>query len=190
MKRVAIGLIMAVVLGSVGYTSYKLVSFAKSKSDNKIVSEKIESAKPVQSEVAQDSEKEVENSKENSSEIPQNNGESSSSDSENIVFNTSDKSKGLDFSSADAFILSYNNIVENVGSDVSSEDVYSSTNRARMTISKVGNLVVEAYQYDGQIARVIIKGKDKSKDIEGYLGGKAKVKYDGSDTILYDILYS
>lgn len=190
MKKVAIGLILVAVLGSVGYTSYKLVDFAKSKSQDKIVSEKSENDKSVQTNTTPTTEKEVENSNENSSESTPNNGASSTSDSGSIVFNKTNSSKGLDFSSADAFILSYNNLIENVGSDTTKEDIYSSTNRARMTVTSVGNVVIEAYQYDGQIARVLIKGKDKSKDMEGYLGGKAKVKFEDGNTVIYDILYN
>lgn len=190
MKKVAIGLIMAVVLGSVGYTSYKLVNFAKSKSDNKIISEKIENEKTVQSDATPSTEKEVENSNEKPPENTQNNSESSSSDSGNIVFNSTDKSKGLDFSSSDAFILSYNTLIDEVGSDVKKEDMYSSESRARMILSSVGNVVVEAYQFDGQISRVIIKGKDLTKEIEGYLGGNAKVKYEDGNTIIHSIKYN
>lgn len=190
MKRVAIGLIVVAVLGSVGFTSYKLVDYAKSKSQDKIVRENSKTDNSVQTNTTPSDEKEVENSNENPSESTSNNGASSSSDSGNIVFNTTNSSKGLDFTSADAFILSYNNLIENVGSNTTKEDVYSETNRARMTFTSVGNVVIEAYQYDGQIARVVIKGKDKSKDLEGYLGGKAKVKFEDGNTIIYDILYN
>ncbi|MGV3076419.1 hypothetical protein ACEE21_15175 [Clostridium baratii] len=190
MKKVAIGLIVVAVLGSVGFTSYKLVDFAKSKSQDKIVSKNTETDKSVQTNTTPSVEKEVENSNEISSESTSNNGASSSSDSGNIVFNTTNSSKGLDFTSADAFILSYNNLIENVGSKTTKEDVYSETHRSRMTFTSVGNLLIEAYQYDGQIARIIIKEKDKIEDLEGYLGGKAKVKFEDGNTIIYDILYN
>lgn len=190
MKRVAIGLLVVVVLGSVGFTSYRLVRYKKSSSQNKITSKTVERDKSTSTNSTPSIEKKVENSNESLSGSSPNNSPSTSSNSESILFNTSNSGERFDFSSADAFILCYNQLVNDLGSNVTKEDVYSSESKARLIYSSVGNLIISSYQFDNQIKDVIIKGEDKVSKVEGYLDGKAKVKFENGNTVIYDIIYN
>lgn len=190
MKRFAIGLLVVSLLGAVGYTSYSLVSFAKSKADNEINSQQLESDKTVDTNDTETQEKEVENSKENSSESTLNNSSSTTSDSSRPATIPTNNDQFLDFSSADAFILSYNNLVSDVGSSVTKEDVFSEASKSWLVNATVGNLSIFSYQFDGLIKEIYIQGEDKVSDIEGLLNGKAKVKYENGNTIIYDFSHN
>lgn len=184
MKKVAIGLTLLAVLGCVGYTSYSLVSFAKSKSEKAISSEKTESAKTAISENVTSTEKEVENSNEISPESTSNNAPSSSSQDGNNLYFPTEKTEMLNFESADAFILSYNALIEDVGGDVTREKEFSDINKAMLSYTYVGNITVVAYDFDGSLKEIIIKDKDVSDEVEKYLDGKAEVKYENGNTII------
>lgn len=190
MKKVAIGVTGLLVVGSLGFTAYRLVSSAKSKAENVIINEKIESSKTSNSDIDETTKETVYNSNENSLESTLNNSPSTTSAQGNVLFNYSESDEYLNFSSADAFILSYNSLVDDVGTDISREDVFSTTSKARMVYSKVGNIVVEAYQFDGQINSVIITGKNVVDKVEGYLNGKAEVKFEDGNTVIYNINYT
>lgn len=186
MKRVAIGLVLIMVLGSVGFTSYKLVGFIKAKSDNKINSEKFESDKIASSTGDDTSEKEVYNSNENLSESTSNNSLNTTSDSERPYVSPTNNNAYLDVSSPEAFILSYNNLVKDIGSSVSKQDIFSSTDRLWLVETTVGNLVISNYQYNGKISSIVIKGENREEEMRGLLKGEAQVKYENGNTFIFD----
>jgi len=191
MKRVVIGVIASILVASVGYTSYSLVSFAKEKAQDKIISEKFESSKTGNTEGTQSIEKEVENSKEISSESTPNNVPSIPSPTD---YSTIEYEKGyelpegeLDFTSPDAFILSYNTLVDKVGTDVTKQSIRSDYYKSAMTITSVGNVEVWSYQHDNSIRIIYIKGKDKTKEVRGHINGTAKVLYEDGNTVIDSI---
>lgn len=188
MKKIAIGLVVIAVVGCVGYTSYSLVSLAKAKSENAISSEKSESAKTGDSDTTQSTEKEVENSKENSPESIPNNAPSSSSPTDYMTFdneNSDDSSeKMLDFSSPDAFILSYNNLIDDIGTDVTRESIRSDYYKAAMTITSAGNVEVWSYQYDNSIRVIYIKDTDVSNEIKEHINGSETVTFEEGNTVI------
>lgn len=188
MKRVAIGIIITAVVACVGYTSYSLVSLAKEKAQDKIVSEKIESDKTGNTEGTQSTEKEVENSNENSSESTSNNVPSTPSPTD---YSTIEYEKEyelpegeFDFTSPDAFILSYNTLVDNVGTDVTKQSIRSDYYKAAMTITSVGDVEVWSYQHDNSIRIIYIKGKDATEEVRRHINGTAKVSYEDGNTII------
>lgn len=186
MKRVAIGLVLIMVLGSVGFTSYKLVGFIKAKSDNKINSEKFESDKSASSTGYDTPEKEVYNSNENLSESTSNNSLNTTSDSKRPYVSPTNNNAYLDVSSPEAFILSYNNLVKDIGSSVSKQDIFSSTDRLWLVETTVGNLVISNYQYNGKISSIVIKGENREEEMRGLLKGEAQVKYENGNTFIFD----
>lgn len=188
MKRVAIGLIITAVVACVGYTSYSLVRFAKEKAQDKIVSEKVESSETGNSKDTQSTGKEVENSKENSSESTPNNVPSTPSpeDYSSIEYEKEyELPEGeFDFSSPDAFFLSYNTLVDKIGTDVTKKSIRSEYYKAAMTISSVGDVEVWSYQHDNSIRIIYIKGKDVTEEVRRHINGTAKVSYENGNTII------
>lgn len=188
MKKIAIGITLVAVLGCVGYTSYSLVRFAKSKSEKRISSRELENAKTANSDSVNSMENKGENSKQNSLENAQNQAPSSPSPTDYTVVqdeNLRESTEGeLDFSSPDAFILSYNTLIKKVGTDVTREDVRSEYYKAAMRLTTVDNVEVWSYQHDNSIRVIYIKGKDMTKEVREHINGTAKVFFENGNTVI------
>lgn len=171
-----------------GYTAFKLVSYTRSKVENVINSKKQESINRADGkhyfsdeiEGYIENEKLQEEAEKNAPSIP------SADEYYTIENENSDETEGkmLDLSSSDAFILSYNNLVDKVGVDVSRESVRSEYYKAAMYISTVGNVEVWSYQLDGTIRKIYIRGKDVTKKVGKYLDENIQVVYENGDTVI------
>ena len=190
MKRAVIGFGVVVAVGVVGYMSFSLVKFGKAITSKEINTPKVENAKSSGSEYLESEEKEGEILGENSLDDVPNRGANPTSDDLRPISDSTNNDEYLDFSSADSFILSYNNLINNVGSSVTKQDTFSSASKAWLVNTKVGNLSIFSYQFDDSLKEIYIIGEDRVSEISRVLDGKANVKFENGDTIIYNIMYS
>lgn len=190
MKRVAIGFVVVVAVGVVGYMSFSLVKLGKSISSKEINTSKVENVKPPSSEYLDSEEKEGEILNENSLDDVPNRGANPTSDELRPIVDSTNNNEYLDFSSTDSFILSYNNLINDVGSSITRQDTFSSSSKVWLVNTKVGNLSIFSYQFDGSLKEIYIVGEDRVSEISRVLDGKANVKFENGDTIIYNIMYN
>lgn len=190
MKRVVIGFVVVVAAGVVGYMSFSLVKLGKSISSKEINTSKVENVKPPSSEYLDSGEKEGEILNENSLDDVPNRGANPTSDELRPIVDSTNNNEYLDFSSTDSFILSYNNLINDVGSSITRQDTFSSSSKAWLVNTKVGNLSIFSYQFDGSLKEIYIVGEDRVSEISRVLDGKANVKFENGDTIIYNIMYN
>lgn len=190
MKRAVIGFGVVVAVGVVGYMSFSLVKFGKAITSKEISTPKVENAKSPGSEYLESEEKEGEISDENSLDDVPNRGANPTSDDLRPISDSTNNDEYLDFSSADSFILSYNNLINNVGSSVTKQDTFSSASKAWLVNTKVGNLSIFSYQFDDSLKEIYIIGEDRVSEISRVLDGKANVKFENGDTVIYNIMYN
>lgn len=190
MKRAVIGFGVVVAVGVVGYMSFSLVKFGKAITSKEINTPKVENAKSSGSEYLESEEKEGEILGENSLDDVPNRGANPTSDDLRPISDSTNNDEYLDFSSADSFILSYNNLINNVGSSVTKQDTFSSASKAWLVNTKVGNLSIFSYQFDDSLKEIYILGEDRVSEISRVLDGKANVKFENGDTVIYNIMYN
>lgn len=190
MKRAVIGFGVVVAVGVVGYMSFSLVKFGKAITSKEINTPKVENAKSPGSEYLESEEKEGEILGENSLDDVPNRGANPTSNDLRPISDSTNNDEYLDFSSADSFILSYNNLINNVGSSVTKQDTFSSASKAWLVNTKVGNLSIFSYQFDDSLKEIYIIGEDRVSEISRVLGGKANVKFENGDTVIYNIMYN
>lgn len=190
MKRAVVGFVVVVAVGVVGYMSFSLVKFGKSITSKEINTSKVENVKSPGSEYLESEEKEGEILGENSLDDVPNRGANPTSDDLRPISDSTNNDEYLDFSSADSFILSYNNLINNVGSSVTKQDTFSSASKAWLVNTKVGNLSIFSYQFDDSLKEIYIIGEDRVSEISRVLDGKANVKFENGDTIIYNIMYN
>lgn len=190
MKRAVIGFGVVVAVGVVGYMSFSLVKFGKAITSKEINTPKVENAKSSGSEYLESEEKEGEILGENSLDDVPNRGANPTSDDLRPISDSTNNDEYLDFSSADSFILSYNNLINNVGSSVTKQDTFSSASKAWLVNTKVGNLSIFSYQFDDSLKEIYIIGEDRVSEISRVLDGKANVKFENGDTVIYNIMYN
>lgn len=190
MKRAVIGFGVVVAVGVVGYMSFSLVKFGKAITSKEINTPKVENAKSPGSEYLESEEKEGEILGENSLDDVPNRGANPTSDDLRPISDSTNNDKYLDFSSADSFILSYNNLITDVGSSVTKQDTFSSASKAWLVNTKVGNLSIFSYQFDDSLKEIYIIGEDRVSEISRVLDGKANVKFENGDTVIYNIMYN
>lgn len=190
MKRAVVGFVVVVAVGVVGYMSFSLVKFGKSITSKEINTPKVENAKSPGSEYLESEEKEGEILGENSLDDTPNRGANPTSDDLRPISDSTNNDEYLDFSSADSFILSYNNLINNVGSSVTKQDTFSSASKAWLVNTKVGNLSIFSYQFDDSLKEIYIIGEDRVSEISRVLDGKANIKFENGDTVIYNIMYN
>lgn len=190
MKRAVVGFVVVVAVGVVGYMSFSLVKFGKSITSKEINTSKAENVKSPSSEYLESEEKEGEILDENSLDDVPNRGANPTSDDLRPISDSTNNDEYLDFSSADSFILSYNNLINNVGSSVTKQDTFSSASKAWLVNTKVGNLSIFSYQFDDSLKEIYIIGEDRVSEISRVLDGKANVKFENGDTVIYNIMYN
>ena len=190
MKRAVVGFVVVVAVGVVGYMSFSLVKFGKSITSKEINTSKAENVKSPSSEYLESEEKEGELLDENSLDDAPNRGANPTSDDLRPISDSTNNDEYLDFSSADSFILSYNNLINNVGSSVTKQDTFSSASKAWLVNTKVGNLSIFSYQFDDSLKEIYIIGEDRVSEISRVLDGKANVKFENGDTVIYNIMYN
>lgn len=190
MKRAVIGFGVVVAVGVVGYMSFSLVKFGKSITSKEINTSKAENVKSPSSEYLESEEKEGEILDENSLDDAPNRGANPTSDELRPIIDSTNNDEYLDFSSTDSFILSYNNLITDVGSSVTKQDTFSSASKAWLVNTKVGNLSIFSYQFDDSLKEIYIIGENRVSDISRVLDGKANVKFENGDTIIYNIMYN
>lgn len=190
MKRAVVGFVVVVAVGVVGYMSFSLVKFGKSITSKEINTSKVENVKSPGSEYLESEEKEGEILGENSLDDVPNRGANPTSDDLRPISDSTNNDEYLDFSSADSFILSYNNLINNVGSSVTKQDTFSSASKAWLVNTKVGNLSIFSYQFDDSLKEIYIIGEDRVSEISRVLDGKANGKFENGDTIIYNIMYN
>lgn len=164
MKKVAIGILLTVVVASVGFASYKLVGYAKYKTQKSIDSNISKNSKTANEESTSNIEKEGENSNENSAESSSKNGVSSSSSKEIKGSNNLKSNEKLDFSSSDAFFESYERLVAHLDGALGVEKYQSTSKRAFMIAYTKGDVSVYTYAYDNSIDEVEVKNGEKYID--------------------------
>ena len=190
MKRAVIGFGVVVAVGVVGYMSFSLVKFGKAITSKEINTPKVENAKSPGSEYLESEEKEGKILGENSLDDTPNRGANPTSDDLRPISDSTNNDEYLDFSSADSFILSYNNFINYVGSSVTKQDTFSSASKAWLVNTKVGNLSIFSYQFDDSLKEIYIIGEDRVSEISRVLDGKANVKFENGDTVIYNIMYN
>lgn len=190
MKRAVVGFVVVVAVGVVGYMSFSLVKFGKSITSKEINTSKAENVKSPSSEYLESEEKEGEILDENSLDDAPNRGANPTSDELRPIIDSTNNDEYLDFSSTDSFILSYNNLITDVGSSVTKQDTFSSASKAWLVNTKVGNLSIFSYQFDDSLKEIYIIGENRVSDISRVLNGKANVKFENGDTIIYNIMYN